>query len=170
MKHSFSHIIFEYEITADIFWEIILIFPYCCGFICICHSREGRATLVRSPPQDQSTDPPAKSSAEWGLWAMLAYSIFPQLHDFHAHGFTVVPYRKPLAGKKCIFPSQNGHFGHRCCNNWKAWLEGIWAKFSTTELNLLASEKYLDKEGLPSRRAWHPESLRQNPFFTTPLQ
>lgn len=126
-----------------------------CGFICICHLRERRATLVRSPSQDQSTDPLAKNSAEWGLWAMLAYSIFPQLLDFHAHSFTVIPYRKPLAGKKCEFPSPNKYFGHRCCNNWKTWLEGIWAKFSTTELNL--SLRF--RKTLRQRRATQKKSL-----------
>lgn len=40
MKHSFNHVIFEYEITADFFSEGSLSFLHHYGCICTCHSIE----------------------------------------------------------------------------------------------------------------------------------
>lgn len=151
------------------FSEIIISFLHHCGFISICHSKEERTTLIMSPSQDESTAPPAKNSAEGGLWATPPFSTFPQLHTFLAHCFPVAPYREPSAGRQCEIPSQRWAFWHRCCSNWKIWIGGIWTKLSTAEtdpsLNL--------RKMLRPRRAIHQQKslaswvIEAKPFLTT---
>lgn len=159
------------------FSEIILSFLHHRDFISICYSKEERTTLIMSPSRDKSTAPPAKNSAEGGLWAMPASSTFPQLHIFLAHCFPVAPYREPSAGKRCEIPTQNGYFGIgaaklEVCNwlsNWKTWLQGIWTNISTTETNPSLN---LRKTRRPRRAICQQKCLaswivKAKPFFTT---
>jgi len=92
--------------------------------------------------------------------------LFPSFTPFLLIASLWLPTENLQQAGDVKFPHKDGHFGIGVAVTGRYELEASGPNLAPQkQTRLLTSGKCLDQEGLStSRRAWHPESLRQNPF------